>query len=84
MSDERTQAPPMPDLADWNPLATLSPRQYEVLSIAATGLTNTQVAQRLHLTTHSIKFHLAEAYRKLGVSNRTEAAAVYHRYARGA
>lgn len=38
------------------------------------GLTNPQIAKRLDLTVHAVKFHLASVYRKLGVSNRTEAA----------
>jgi len=43
------------------------------------GLTNEQVAARLHVTVHAVKFHLASIYRKLGVTNRTEAAVVYLR-----
>jgi DNA-binding CsgD family transcriptional regulator len=33
-----------------------------------------QIAQRLWVTKWTVKFHLANAYRKLGVSNRTQAA----------
>ncbi len=47
------------------------------------GLTNEQVAVRLHVTVHAVKFHLASIYRKLGVTNRTEAAVVYLRAAAG-
>ena len=36
-------------------------------------LTNEQVARRLSLSVHAIKFHLARIYRKLAVANRTEA-----------
>lgn len=43
------------------------------------GLTNQQVADRLNVTVHAVKFHLASSYRKLGVTNRTEAAVVYLR-----
>jgi DNA-binding NarL/FixJ family response regulator len=43
------------------------------------GLTNEQVAARLNVTVHGVKFHLASIYRKLQVANRTEAAAVYLR-----
>lgn len=57
----------------------LSPRELEVLEMASLGLTNRQIAQRLYVTVHAVKFHLAGVYRKLGVSNRTEAAAVYLR-----
>lgn len=53
---------------------TLSHREHEVLTLAAAGLTNHEMAEQLHLSIHGIKFHLASIYRKLGVSNRTEAA----------
>jgi DNA-binding NarL/FixJ family response regulator len=55
----------------------LSPRELEVVSMAAEGLTNAQMATRLHLSVHAVKFHLAAVYRKLGVRNRTEAVVVY-------
>jgi DNA-binding CsgD family transcriptional regulator len=55
----------------------LSAREQDVLELAASGLTNRQVAERLGLTVHGVKFHLAGAYRKLGVVNRTAAASVY-------
>ena len=51
----------------------------EVLDLASLGLTNIQIASRLRLTVHAVKFHLAAIYRKLGVANRTEAAVVYLR-----
>lgn len=57
--------------------STLSPRESEVLTMVAAGLTNIQVARRLGVTVHAVKFHLASIYRKLGVSNRTEAAVLY-------
>jgi DNA-binding NarL/FixJ family response regulator len=56
-----------------DPSVVLSPRELEVLDLAALGLTNHQIAARLHVTVHAVKFHLAAVYRKLGVSNRTEA-----------
>jgi DNA-binding CsgD family transcriptional regulator len=60
-------------------LATLSPRELEVLDMAALGLTNMQIGRRLHVSVHAVKFHLGAVYRKLGVGNRTEAAVVYLR-----
>jgi DNA-binding CsgD family transcriptional regulator len=62
----------MPEPHD-DPRALLSPREAEVLDLAALGLTNQQIAARLHVTVHAVKFHLAGVYRKLGVANRTEA-----------
>lgn len=58
-------------------LDRLSPRESEVLGLASSGMTNTQIAYRLQLSVHGVKFHLASTYRKLGVTNRTEAAFVF-------
>jgi DNA-binding CsgD family transcriptional regulator len=57
----------------------LSPRELEVLELTARGLTNSEVGRQLDLSVHGVKFHLASIYRKLGVSNRTEAAALFFR-----
>ena len=57
----------------------LSARELEILDMAASGLTNVSIGARLQLSVHGVEFHLASIYRKLGVSNRTEAAAVYLR-----
>jgi DNA-binding NarL/FixJ family response regulator len=54
-----------------------SSREVEILEMTAQGLTNPQIADRLQLTVHTVKFHLASVYRKLGVANRTEAAVAY-------
>jgi len=53
---------------------SLSPRELVVLEMLSTGLTNAEIAERLGVSVHAIKFHLAAVYRKLGVTNRTEAA----------
>jgi DNA-binding CsgD family transcriptional regulator len=58
-------------------LTRLSSREAEVLAIVSTGLSNAAIAARLGVTIHAVKFHLAAIYRKLGVSNRTEASALY-------
>jgi DNA-binding CsgD family transcriptional regulator len=44
-------------------------------------MTNVEVAGRLGVGVHAVKFHLASIYRKLGTSNRTEATSVYLRAA---
>lgn len=66
-------------VGDENPLGTLSPRELEVLRLASAGWTNRRVAEDLGVSVHAVKFHLASVYRKLQVSNRTEAAAAYLR-----
>lgn len=53
--------------------AGLTPREREILLLVTQGLSNAALAQRLWVTEQTIKFHLSNAYRKLGVSNRTEA-----------
>ena len=61
-------------------LATLTPREVEVLALISGGLTNAEAARRLHVSVHAIKFHLAAIYSRLGVANRTEAAVTYLRF----
>jgi DNA-binding NarL/FixJ family response regulator len=52
----------------------LTQRELEIVSLAAHGYTNAQIAQRLWVTRWTVKYHLANAYKKLGVTNRTQAA----------
>src|SRR4051812_39817508 len=61
-------------------MRSLTPREIEVLELIAQGLTNSEVAQRLGVTVHAVKFHLASIYRKLGVGNRTEAAGFFYQH----
>ena len=60
-------------------VGALTPRELEVLEMISSGLTNAEAARRLDLSVHGIKFHLTEIYRRLGVTNRTEAAVSYLR-----
>lgn len=62
-----------------DPRNVLSRRELDVLSLTSMGLTNSEVAARLSVSVHAVKFHLAAVYRKLGVGNRTEAAGIYLR-----
>ena len=52
----------------------LSSRQLEVLRLVASGMSNREVAQELYLSETTIKRHLADVYRKLGIGSRGEAA----------
>jgi DNA-binding NarL/FixJ family response regulator len=61
-------------------LKALSARETAVLEMVATGLTNAQMAERMKVTVHAVKFHLASIYHKLEVANRTEAAVLYLRF----
>jgi ATP/maltotriose-dependent transcriptional regulator MalT len=51
----------------------LSAREAQVLRLAAQGLSNAQIAERLFLSTNTVRAHLYTIYSKLGVSNRTAA-----------
>lgn len=51
----------------------LTARELQVAQLLAGGLTNKEIAQRLEITEHTVKFHLNGILRKLGVSTRTEA-----------
>lgn len=51
----------------------LSDRERDVLDLIATGATNREVGEQLHLSPHTIKDHTRAIYRKLGVRNRAEA-----------
>jgi DNA-binding NarL/FixJ family response regulator len=51
----------------------LTRRELEVLRLAADGLSNAQIAQQLWLAEPTVKFHLSNVYKKLGVPNRTGA-----------
>ena len=51
----------------------LSEREREVLALISDGLTNPEIAGRLHISPHTVKEHTSSLYRKLEVRNRTEA-----------
>ena len=51
----------------------LTPREHEVLSLVADGLRNKDIARELGVSEHTVKFHLAAVFGKLGASSRTEA-----------
>lgn len=52
---------------------TLTPREAEVLLLLSYGLANKQIAQRLSISEHTVKFHVSELMAKLGATTRTEA-----------
>jgi DNA-binding NarL/FixJ family response regulator len=61
--------------------ATLTPRELEILRLVAAGSSNGRIASQLWVTEQTVKFHLSNVYRKLGVSNRTEASHYAHVHA---
>ena len=56
----------------------LSNRELEVLKLVAGGATNGEIARKLWVTEQTVKFHLSNVYRKIGVANRTEASRYAH------
>jgi DNA-binding NarL/FixJ family response regulator len=54
--------------------AGLTAREVEIVTAVAQGLSNREIARLLHITEPTVKFHLSNVYRRLRVSNRTEAA----------
>ncbi|MCE2572781.1 response regulator [Motilimonas eburnea] len=67
-----TQAEPeQPDFAD--KLALLTPQQYRVLVMLNEGLLNKQIAYELGVSEATVKAHVTAIFRKLEVSNRTQA-----------
>jgi DNA-binding CsgD family transcriptional regulator len=55
------------------PRCVLTRRECEILSLAAPGRSNVAIARILWVTPETVKFHLANAYRKLGVHGRADA-----------
>ena len=51
----------------------LTARESEVLGLIGHGLSNKMIARDLHISEHTVKFHISSIYSKLGVSNRAEA-----------
>lgn len=54
----------------------VSPRETEVLNLLAAGLGNKQIADRLGISEHTVKFHVTSIFNKLGASSRAEAVAI--------
>lgn len=63
-----TRPPELEELAE-----ALTPRESEVLQMLASGLGNKEIAARLAISEHTVKFHVASILGKLGASSRTEA-----------
>ncbi len=71
LNDVRTEkrAEPNPEAAK---IATLTPREREVITLVAEGLKNKQIGERLFISETTVTHHLSSIYSKLGVSDRLE------------
>lgn len=50
--------------------ASLSPRERQVVTLAAAGLTDAAIAYRLEVSSHTVRTHLTRIFAKLGAANR--------------
>ena len=55
-----------------NMVEILTEREIELLQLMALGLTNKQIAGRLGISPHTVKFHVSAIFGKMGTTNRTE------------
>jgi len=60
--------------ASKNGNANLTPRQKEILALMAVGGTNDEIADKLCLSSHTVKTHIYNIFKKINVSNRMQAA----------
>lgn len=54
-------------------MAGLTPREHEVLSLITQGLTNQEIANLAYISINSVKTYVRSAYRKIGVTRRSQA-----------
>jgi DNA-binding CsgD family transcriptional regulator/tetratricopeptide (TPR) repeat protein len=57
-------------------LGALTPQQREIIELAAQGLTNREIAQRMHLSPRTVQSHLHRSFPKLGIAGRLQLHAV--------
>ena len=72
---EDTAAGPPRGAGSDETVTVLTPRELDVLKLVAQGLSNSDIAQRLFLSKHTVHRHLANILRKLGLTSRAAAAA---------
>jgi len=62
-----------PDALPKATLASLTPREIQVLQVVAEGLSNPEIANRLNVTEETVKTHVSRILTKLGLRDRTQA-----------
>jgi ATP/maltotriose-dependent transcriptional regulator MalT len=76
--DGAAAAPAARDQQDEDPFG-LTPRERDVLTLVASGATNREIGEQLHMAEKTASVHVSRILAKLNVRSRTEAAAVAHR-----
>jgi ATP/maltotriose-dependent transcriptional regulator MalT len=62
-----------PQISESPPHTVLTPREIDILPLLADGLSNQEIAARLHIASVTVKTHLQNIYKKLNTKNRIEA-----------
>ena len=75
-ADAPTPATPPGPLSTLSPLTALTPREREVASLIARGLSNRDIAAELVLSERTVHVHVASILSKLGCRSRTQVAAM--------
>jgi DNA-binding NarL/FixJ family response regulator len=72
LADLRTNTPDTEANPEQEKIALLSDREREVLNLVSQGLKNRDIAERLFISDHTVRHHVAAIFTKLGVSSRLE------------
>lgn len=72
--DPRVARGLLPDARSSDPVDALSSRERQVLRLVSRGMANKQVARALGISEHTVKVHLGNVFKQIGVGDRTSAA----------
>jgi len=61
-------------------MEAISRREMEIMALVSESMTNEEIAQKLFLSTKTVKTHIRNIFEKTGIRNRVEAAIVYTRF----
>ena len=77
---QEKQAVKPPDKNQLDKMRTVSRREMEILALVSESMTNEEIAQKLFLSTKTVKTHIRNIFEKTDIRNRVEAALLYTRY----
>jgi len=69
----RQNNPGKPTRESFPPFAELTPREFEVLNLIATGLNNDEIAEKLYISPKTVRNHINSIFSKLNVGSRSKA-----------